>query len=207
MAMLQSGPINTNEYERSAPQSTPLPPGIYKGIVTKTDQSPTKSKDGNPPGVMVTVEFDITYPEEFANSNRKFWDRFNIVNANPTTVRIANEQIADLGKACGYEVVEDDEQFLGMEVQMQLAIEPAKEYTDKNGVVQKGTAKNKCVKYYHVDANVEEVNKSAKAKQQAAPAAPATQKQGWTKPAQPAASGVAPAQPVASGGAAPWKRK
>ena len=210
------GALNTSEYTRTQPEGTPLPPGIYKGMITKTEQKATKPGTAEE-GLMLVVEFDITCPEEMAN--RKFWDRFNIMNANPDTVRIATEQLADLGKAAGILVLEDDEQLIGQEVILELMVEPAKPYVDKQGNSQTGKAQNKCKKYWHVDTDIDAQKAAQKgAKAATAPAvAPkaATPNVGAMAAAKPAWGGqklaapAAPAaQPAATGAkpSAPWKR-
>lgn len=222
MAMLQGGPINTGEHTRSMPEGTPLPPGIYTGVIVKTAQRETQGKNGNSGGVMVEVEFDITSPEEFANSGRKVWDRFNIVNASAEAVRISKENLADLGLAAGYEVLEDDEQLMGQEVMMRLVVEPAKPYKDRQGVDQLGKPTNKCLKYFPMGTNVDEYESAAKASRGAATSEQpkAAQKTGWQKPAaagssapassaRPAPAVAAQASQAASAPAtnqAPWKR-
>lgn len=225
MAALPGGQINTTETTRSTPEGTPLPPGIYQGIVVKTGQRDTQGKNGNPGGIMVEVEFDITSPEEFANAGRKFWDRFNIINHSADASRIGKECLADLGLACGFEVLEDDEQMQGCEVIMKLAIEEGKDYVNRQGVTVKGKPQNRCLKYWPVGTNVEEAERIAKEKkaanktQPAAASAPA-QKQAWSKPAAapsavaarpavaaPAPAAATPAPAAASAGStAPWKR-
>lgn len=233
MAALQGGPINANEYQRSAPEGTPLPPGLYKGIITKTDQKDTAGEKG--PGVMVVVEFDITWPEE--HSNRKFWDRFNIINPSLDTVRIAREGLADLAKAAYHPdfILQDDEELQGREVVLELYIEKGKQYKDKHtGMMKDGKDQNKCRKYWHVDTDVESAKKAMKEQKSATkapgavPAArPSTapqgavsnvaQKWGSQKAAAPVAQAAAPqpvqqtvqaASPQPSAGApvAPWKR-
>lgn len=180
------GQINTNETVRTMPEGTPLPPGIYRGIVTKTGQRETAGKNGNPGGIMVEVELDITAPEEFANAGRKFWDRFNIVNASAEASRIGREGLADLAKACGYEIIEDDEQLIGREVIMKLVVDPAKPY-EKNGVKYDGKPQNRCLKYWHIDTNVEEAEQQARAAKGATAAKPASAS---SAPAAGAASGA-----------------
>lgn len=225
MAALQGGPINTNEYERTQVEGTPLPVGLYKGIITKTEQKDTAGNSG--PGIQVVVEFDITWPEEY--SNRKFWDRFNVVNSNTDTVRIAKECLSDLAQAAfhkGFEL-NDDEELQGREVILDLGIEPAKPYVDKRGIQQAGKASNKCRKYWHVDTDIDAAKKAQKEQKSSAPVAarPVTQPQasapaqkwGGQKPAaapaqQPAQQAPmqqqAPQQAVAApaGNVAPWKR-
>lgn len=191
MATLASGPINTTDTVRSTPDGTPLPPGIYTGIVTKTAQKDTNDRTG----VFVEVEFDITAPQE--QVGRKFWDRFNIVNASADATRIGKEALADLGLAAGYPVLEDDEQLMGREVIMEIYIAPAKPYVDKKtGQQRDGKPQNQCKKYWPVGTDVENAKKAQKGQQAAAPAAQATPAQAtnrWptTAAAKPAA---APAQ-------------
>lgn len=199
MAQLQGGPIHSDSYTRSSPESTPLPPGVYRGIPVKTEQKDTAGEKG--PGVQVVVEFDITHPEDF--SNRKFWDRFNVMNPSADTVRIAKEGLADLAKACGIHELNDDEQLLGNEVILELSIEKGKPYKDKHtGALRDGKDSNKCRKYWPLGTDVDAAKKTQKTQvPTAARAAPpqgatsnAAQKWGGQKPVSatpPAAAAVA----------------
>lgn len=228
MAALSGGAINTTETTRSIPSGTPLPAGIYQGVIVKTGQKPTAAKNGNPAGMMVEVEFDISSPQEFASAGRKFWDRFNILNASADAMRIGRECLADLALACGYEVLEDDEQMIGHEVIMKLGIDPAKPYTNAQGIVVEGKPQNRCLKYWVIGTNVEEADRVAreakksavvaqgspasasaprwptKAAPQAAPAS-APQVAAPQQPASTAPASTPAAAPAAAG--APWKRK
>lgn len=196
MATLQTGALNTGEYERQIIEGgTPLPPGVYTGIVVKAAQKGVKNN-----GVMLEVEIDITKPVEFAN--RKFWDRFNLVNANLDTVRIAKEGLADLAKAAGIAMLSDDQDLIGREVIMELYVEKGKAYQDKHtGAMKEGKDQNRCKKYWPVGTNVDEARKAYKANQKANPAPMA--KAGWGNPA-PAQATPAPAAPQTD--VAPWKR-
>lgn len=161
MAYIPGGPINAAETVRMTPDSKPLPVGIYSGIITKIEHKPTRSD-----GVMVVVEFDITSPPDFAN--RKFWDNFNVVNANSDTVRIAREGLGDLGQACGVAELQDDEQLMGREVLMELYIEQGKPYLDKMTKEEKmGRDQNRCGKYWPIGTDIETARKAHKEKQKA----------------------------------------
>lgn len=219
MGMLSGGPISTGDYVRSVPESTPLPPGIYRGITVKAT---SQDLDNNGNRIMLTVEFDITHPEEY--SNRKFWDRFNIVNPSTDAMRISKEALADLGAAAGLATISDEEDLIGHEVQMELAIEPAKPYIDKQNVKRDGKASNKCKKYWPLGVEISAAKKDQKAAAPVArPAATNTaQKWGGQKPAAAvAAHAVAQPTPIAAvaqstpqpqasaapaGNVAPWKR-
>lgn len=161
MASLAGGAIDTTTTVRTMPEGTPLPPGIYQGLITRTAQKPTNDQSG----MFVEVEFDIKAPVEF--DGRKFWDRFNIVNQSADATRIGRECLADLGAAAGYPLLEDDMQLQGQQVLMELVVEPAKQYKDKNGVQRDGKAQNKCRKYWPLGTDIE----AAKAAQKAAKAA------------------------------------
>lgn len=135
--------LETGKYERTAgtAKSTPLPPGMYHGIVTRTQLKPTKEGDGQ----YLEVEFDISFPAEF--SNRKFWDRFNIINKSQEATRIGKEQLSDLVKATGLATLGDDTELQGKEVALILRVEPSKnpKYPDP---------KNECSKYWPVGTSM-----------------------------------------------------
>ena len=213
MGLLSGGPISTGDYVRSTPYSTPLPPGNYRGISVKAT---SQDLDNNGQRIMLTVEFDITYPEEF--SNRKFWDRFNIVNPSVDATRISKEALADLGAAAGLATINEEEDLIGHEVQMEITVEPAKPYKDKRTGEQKdGKPSNKCEKYWPLGVEIKEVKAAQKATATAAkPAAVSpAQKWGGQKPiATPAGAAVAQqnqvaaqsATPTAAVAPVPWKR-
>lgn len=174
--------IDTTQYERSAPQGSVLPIGIYTMTVVRVQQKPTK--DGT--GIYEEVEFDISSPAQY--SNRKFWDRFNIVNKSQKAQQIGRECIADLAKAAGINgVISDDQDLLGKTVQAKLIVK-------ESDNPQYPEAKNECRKYYPVGVDVD-----AQDTKPAAPAA-APAKANWGNAGTPAAA--ATEQPAA----APWKR-
>ena len=134
------------QYERTVGEggATTLPTGFYRGIITRADMKDTK--DGA--GKYLEIEYDITDPSEF--SNRKFWDKFNVVNSNPTAVRIAKEQLGDLLKALGFGHSPQTEDMVGREVALYLVVKPAR--TDpKSG--KTFSESNSCMKYLPVNCN------------------------------------------------------
>ncbi len=201
--------MNTTEVVRTPPEGSPLPIGIYSGVVTRTAQKQTNDKTG----VYIEVEFDITGPAEFAN--RKFWDRFNIMNKSTEAVRIATEALSDLGIAAGLPVLTDDEELIGREVLLDIKVDPAKPYVDKSGVQQPGKPGNSCRKYWPLGTDIEALKKAQKG---AAPAA-ATRPAAPTRPAwgaqaaahnntaiDPKPVHTAPLQAAPATNVAPWKR-
>ena len=76
--------------EEKLTSNTPLEPGVYTMSVAKVDFKTPKSGQGQ----MISVEFDIE------DSNRKFWDNFNIVHANEVAQKLGRAKFADLVYAC-----------------------------------------------------------------------------------------------------------
>lgn len=183
--------IDTNQYERQAPQGGPLPPGIYTMTVVRVTQKQTKDKTG----VYEEVEFDVSAPAQF--SNRKFWDRFNIINKSAQAQQIGREAIADLAKAAGIAgTINDDQELMGRTVQARLLVKPSDN-------PQYPEPKNECRKYYPVGVNADDADRASKGGAAAAPGA--TAKANWNTAGTPA---PAP-QPAAANAAptAPWKTK
>lgn len=180
--------LDTTQYNRTPPQGSALPPGIYVMTTVRVQTKQTKDTSG----AYVEVEFDISSPAQF--SNRKFWDRFNIINKNPQAAQIGKEALADLGKAMGLGVISDDQDLLGKTVQGRLSV-------DKSDNPQYPEPQNRCRKYYPVGVDADAADKSAKG---VAPTPQAASgKPNWNnagaQPVQPADANVATA-------AAPWKR-
>lgn len=192
--------LDTTQFERSAPQGGPLPPGVYTMTVVRSQQKPTNDKTG----VYVEVEFDISSPPQF--SNRKFWDRFNVMNNSPKATQIGKEAICDLAKAAGINgLLNDDQELMGKTVQGRLIVKPSDN-------PQYPEPKNECRKYYPVGVDADAEDKKAKggpAVNQPAVAAGAV-KPNWNSAGTPAPVAQQPQQQVApaapSGGPAPWKR-
>lgn len=187
--------LDTEQHERTAPTgSNPLPAGMYNGVVTRTELKDTKpDAQGNPTnGKYLEVEFDITHPGEF--SNRKFWDRFNIVNKSQQAQTIGKQQLADLAKAAGIKTLGEDTELHGREVSLVLRVKPPE---------GKFQASNECQKYWPVGTTVEQHDAWFKSAKGSAASAPA-QKGSWGK-----AAAAAPAAEAAPAPAAqkPWAKK
>jgi len=178
--------LDTTQYNRTAPAGGPLPPAVYTMTVVRSQSKETNDKQG----VYVEVEFDV------AGTNRKFWDRFNIINKNPKAQQIGREGVSDLAKAAGINgVLNDDQDLLGKTVQGRLIVKPSDN-------PQYPEPKNECRKYYPVGVDAEAEDRKAKGGTPAqASAAPA--KANWNTAGTPAAEPVAAPAPA---GTAPWKR-
>ncbi len=180
--------LDTKEHERTAPTGgTPLPAGMYHGVVTRTQLKDTKDKTG----MYLEVEFDITHPGEFGN--RKFWDRFNIQNKSAEATRIGKEQLSDLAKAAGLQVLSEDTDLHGKEVAMVLRVRPPK------GEFQ---ASNECDKYWPIGTSLADHEAWRGKKSGGVATATGATKQAWGAKGAPAAE-AATAQPEAKK-SAPW---
>lgn len=179
--------LDATQHERTAPTGgNPLPAGLYTGVITRTTLKDTKDNQGT----YLEVEFDISSPQEF--SNRKFWDRFNLVNKSMDAVRIGKEQLADLAKAAGLATVTDDTDLHGKEVALIIKVRSA------DGKFQ---ASNECSKYWPVGTTLDDHNAWLQSARKGGSATPAAAKQSW---------GAQPAQPVAQASGAspkPWMKK
>lgn len=183
--------LDTTQHERSGPpSSTPLPAGLYTGVITRTQLKETKKQDGH----YLEVEFDITSPGEY--SNRKFWDRFNIANKSVEATRIGKEQLSDLAKATGLQMLSEDTDLHGKEVTLILRVRPAKDGFEAN---------NECDKYWPVGTTLQQHEEWRSSKGRGSTAKPAA-KQNWGSPAQAAPATATPVA-SASGGPKPWQKK
>lgn len=179
--------FDINEYERTVGGggNNPLPVGFYGMVITRSVIKPTKAGDGK----YLEVEFDITDPSDYGN--RKFWDKFNIFNKNPTAQKIGREQLSDLLKSLGLDGSAEPDDMVGASVNAYLLIEPPKDGWE---------AKNKCGKYLPTGTTEADYQTWYASKKGAAKAA-APEKKAWG-----AAAPAADAEPAAK--ATPsWKKK
>lgn len=83
---------------------TPIPPGEYEVIITRSDTKPTKTGDGS----YLELEMQIVSGDL---SGRRYWERLNLDNPSQQTVTIAQQQLARLCAALGMDEVTDSEQL------------------------------------------------------------------------------------------------
>jgi hypothetical protein len=183
--------IDSTQYERTAPQGGPLPPGVYTMTVVRVQQKETNDKTG----VYEEVEFDISQPTQF--SNRKFWDRFNIINKSVVATRIGKEAIADLAKACGiHGLLNYEGELLGKTVQARLIVKPSNN-------LKYPKPKNECRKYYPVGVDADAEDKKGKGAVVTVQAT-ATANPSWNTAGTPPVQAETVATPSS---AAPWLKK
>lgn len=173
--------LDATQYERSigTGENTPLPAGFYQGTISRANLKDNKPTAKDPNGKYLEVEFDINLPEEF--NNRKFWDKFNIINSNATAVKIGKEQLADLVQALGMTNLGEADDLIGRACSFVLKVDPAKPPYG---------ASNACLKYLSSNATQADYEtwlaskkggaKTATVAQAAAPASAAA-KPAWKK--------------------------
>ena len=105
---------------RTVPPSSPrdvIPPGKYVMQIVKSERKDTK--DGQ--GEFIEMELDVL-DGEF--KGRKVWDRLNKWNANPQTVKIAEETLSAICHATGVLDLTDTEQLHCRPMLVKVIVKP-----------------------------------------------------------------------------------
>jgi len=97
-----------------------LPAGDYIMQIIQSEVRATK--DGS--GQYVWLEFDILDGE---HQGRKYWDRLNIWNANPTAAEIANRALTSLTRACGLVAIEDTDELHFKPIKVRMGVSKRKD--------------------------------------------------------------------------------
>lgn len=98
----------------------PMPADEYIAQVVESDVLTTSKKTGK----YIKLKFAILQGEF---KGRFVWTNLNIVNPNPTTVEIAQKELATLCRACGKAVIQDTQELHGIPIKMKIKIKPAKD--------------------------------------------------------------------------------
>jgi hypothetical protein len=150
-----------------------VPPGQYPAQIINSEMRLTK--DGR--GQYLWLEIDIL---DGPCAGRKLFDRLNLINANPTTVEIAQRTLSAICHAVGKMQVDDSEQLHLIPLLVDVKVQPPKN----------GYGASNSIRYLPLE----------RAPSQPSVATPSA------RSAAAAATPVAP-QPVARpGGIAPWRR-
>jgi hypothetical protein len=188
--------LDSTQFERTigSGSDSPLPTGFYKAAITRAELKDNKPTAKDPNGKYLEVEFDINEPFEYGN--RKFWDKFNLINSNPVAVKIGKEQLADLAQALGIAMLGDADELIGKSCALYLTVKPAQgQYS----------ASNACMKYLPPEASEADYQAWYASKKGSRPVAGAApERKAWG--AAPAAAEAVPDAP-ATKAAAPWKKK
>ena len=119
---------------------TPLTPGQYVGMITASEL-----KDTQKGGQMIVLEIDIQ-DGEFAG--RKLFERLNIKNENPKAEIIAFQTLSEVVKSVGKTTIKDTEELHNKRFLINVVVEPAKPYKDKEtGEEKPGSPQNRIKKF------------------------------------------------------------
>ncbi len=112
-----------------------IPEGEYKAVIVNSEMK-TTSKGGQ----ALNLKFVIT---EGQYMNTELTERLNLVNDNAAAVKIAAETLARIAKAAGLAALPQDSIALhNKPMVIKVKTEPAKPYTDQNGVTQPGSPRS-----------------------------------------------------------------
>jgi len=124
MPQLPSGQFNPNDYNDMR-DFAPIPPGKYIAAIVNSEL-----KDTSTGGIML-----VLYGEILAGpyTGKGFVTRLNLVNATPTAVKIANEELATITRACKLGPIQSSEQLHGIAFLVTLSLVPGDgQYGPKN---------------------------------------------------------------------------
>lgn len=109
--------FNANDYEPNT-MPAPLPEGEYVVIIVKSDNKPTKAKDGS------FLELGIKVVQQGPYEVRSLTDRLNLDNPNPQAVEIAKRQLGDICRAVGKLTPQDSAELHNIPLIARVAVKP-----------------------------------------------------------------------------------
>lgn len=104
-----------------------LPAGWYTAKVTAAEIKTTKA--GN--GTYLAVRYDITGP---SYQGRVVFGNINLTNPNQKAEQIGLQQLGNIARAVGLEVISDSDQLIGHDLQIKLSIKKDDKYDDSNEI-------------------------------------------------------------------------
>lgn len=111
---------------------TPLPIDDYEAIITESEMKDTKPKPNKEPGKYLHLVFTIISGEY---KDRKVFHQLNLVNANATTVDIAQRQLSAICRCVGVLHPKDSAELHDKPLIISVGIRPAKDgYEESNSI-------------------------------------------------------------------------
>lgn len=114
--MANIGDFDANAVEPAAPRDI-LPAGKYLAHIIKSEMTTTKKG-----GQMLELELEVI---DGPMARRHFWDRLNLVNANPQATEIAQRALSAICHAVGVLRVSDSEQLHFKPMMVSVKVRPA----------------------------------------------------------------------------------
>lgn len=162
---------STVEVSGSGSAMPPVPDGTYHAIVMGSEIKVTKP-DSETPGQMIVLEWHIVGGHY---DGQRFWQNYNVVNANETTQKRAKAEMASACQAMGLDGYEDTDELHMHEIKITVSTEP-----EKDG----WPAKNKIDAYapaYEKPAQPAKASQAAEPSEPAEPQKPVGKKPPWEK--------------------------
>ena len=118
-----------------------IPPGYYQAVIIESEFKQTANGNGQ----FLALKVVLTQGQY---ANTEFIERLNIVNPNEKTVEIAYKTLARIAEAVGMtQTPSDSVQLHNKPLMVEIATEPGKPWTDKEGNQQQGKDKS-IIKHY-----------------------------------------------------------
>lgn len=123
--------FNAEDYE-PAGKFTPVPIGDYLAMITESEMKVTKPKPNKESGKYLHLVFTICDGEY---AGRKIFSQLNLINANATTVEIAQRQLSAICRCVGVLHPKDSKELHDKPLVISVGIRPAKDgYEESNTI-------------------------------------------------------------------------
>lgn len=120
--------FNARGIEPAKPRDNNLiPSGWHRAWIIGTDTRKTNAGDGR----FVELTWEIL---EGDSAKRRLWDRHNVENPNPATVKIALEQLAAVCQATGVLEFSDPGELAGIPCMIKVGVERKAGQPDRNKI-------------------------------------------------------------------------
>ena len=116
--------FNANEVPPASPLE-PIPAGKYEAMIVESSQKASKTGSGEYLELVLQVIGsgpDVPPSEEF--NGRKLWARLNLYHPNPTTVKIAREELSAVCHSVGVMVPADSSELHNLPLVIKVALKP-----------------------------------------------------------------------------------
>lgn len=131
------GKFNADEHEEMGSFDA-IPVGKYNVKVSGNKKKDNKArtaalKEGNDiPGSVYTVVFEVLAGE---HKGRLLFTAMNLEHTSDQTVKIAEQELTSIIKACGKTIISDLDELIGCELSVDVTVEPATaQYPAKNRI-------------------------------------------------------------------------
>lgn len=133
--------FNTADLPDTGGGSVNIPEGQYQAVIIESEFKPTKDNNGQ----YLQLKIVLTQGQY---ANTEFIERLNIINQNQQAVEIAYKTLARISEAVGMtQTPSDSVQLHNKPFLIEVKNVLQKDWTNKEGVVVKGTERSEIKKY------------------------------------------------------------